>query len=132
MRPGFWLLSHLLADIADKLHPFAPGCHTWLMVDGVAEGYQAYEDAIARYPAEKLADEPAGQYMLYSSGTTGRPKGVIRPPARRKIYDDAGPVAAMQRNLWGVTDSSIYLSPAPSITLRHCRFVLVSPPRVER
>ena len=107
------ITSCYLADVAGKLHQFAPGCHTWLMTDGVVDGYEAYEDAIARYPAEKLADEPAGQYMLYSSGTTGRPKGVIRPPARRKIHEDAGPVAAMQRNLWGVTDSSVYLSPAP-------------------
>ena len=107
------ITSRYLADVAGKLHQFAPRCHTWLMVDGVAPGYEAYENAIAQYPAEKLADEPAGQYMLYSSGTTGRPKGVIRPPAKRKIHEDAGPVAAMQKNLWGVTDSSVYLSPAP-------------------
>ena len=104
--------SQALVDVA-ALHKFAPDCTTWLMVDGVAEGYESYEDAIAGYPAEKLADEPAGQFMLYSSGTTGRPKGVIRPMAKRKIYDDAGPVGSLQKNLWSVDQDSIYLSPAP-------------------
>lgn len=105
--------SKYLESIAANLHPFAPNCHTWLMTDGVRDGYQAFETAIAEYPAEKLADEPLGQYMLYSSGTTGRPKGVIRPMTKRKVYDDAGPVGGMQKNLWGVTEDSVYLSPAP-------------------
>lgn len=108
--------SQRMSGVAGNLHQFAPDCHTWLMVDcvdSVADGYQRYEDAIARYPAAKLADEPVGQFMLYSSGTTGRPKGVIRPMSKRKITDDVGPVGGMQKALWGVTEDSVYLSPAP-------------------
>ena len=57
-----------------------------LVGDGAVDGYEPYEEALARYPAEPLAEELEGTRMLYSSGTTGRPKGVkykIDAPARR-------------------------------------------------
>ena len=107
------ITCHALADIAIALPGYAPDCHTWLMVDGVVEGYTAYEDAIAAYPAEKLAIEPAGQMMLYSSGTTGRPKGIMRPQLDHTIDQNAGPVGALQKTLWGFGEDTVYLSPAP-------------------
>ncbi len=105
--------SHYLREVAEALPSHAPTCHTVLMVDGTVAGYEAYEEAIAGYPAEPLDDEPAGTFMLYSSGTTGRPKGIVRPLSGAKIHDDAGPVGAMQRALWGFDENSVYLSPAP-------------------
>jgi fatty-acyl-CoA synthase len=83
------------------------------MVDGAEPGFERYEDAIAAQPARPLDDEPAGQFMLYSSGTTGRPKGIVRPLAGTRIHEDSGPVGALQRALWGFDESTIYLSPAP-------------------
>ena len=71
--------SKYLGDVARNIPGFAPNCDTWLMVDGVEDGYTSYETAIAEYPSENLADEPSGSFMLYSSGTTGRPKGISRP-----------------------------------------------------
>ncbi len=105
--------SKRLGEVAKALPRFAPNCRTWLMVDGTEDGYQGYEDAIAEHPAAPLADEPAGQFMLYSSGTTGRPKGIVRPLAGTKIYDDSGPVGALQKALWGFDENTVYLSPAP-------------------
>jgi fatty-acyl-CoA synthase len=105
--------SKKLAEVAATLPGFAPRCDTWLMVDGSVPGYEPYEDAIGAFPAEPLADEPAGQFMLYSSGTTGRPKGIVRPLAGTKIHDDAGPVGALQQALWGFGEDTVYLSPAP-------------------
>jgi long-chain acyl-CoA synthetase len=90
-----------------------PACQTRLMVDGVEPGYDSYETAIAGHPAKPLDDEPAGQFMLYSSGTTGRPKGIVRPLTGAKIHQDAGPVGALQRLLWGFDQNTVYLSPAP-------------------
>ena len=51
--------------------------------------------------------------MLYSSGTTGRPKGIYRPLPPNKIHEDAGPVGALQKALWGFDENAVYLSPAP-------------------
>ncbi len=102
-----------LQEVAANLPGFAPNCHTWLMVDGSIAGYEAYEQAIDAYPAEKLAAEPAGGTMLYSSGTTGRPKGILRPLPDNAIDEDAGPVGALQQMLWGVDENTVYLSPAP-------------------
>ncbi|MEQ8858591.1 MAG: AMP-binding protein [Pseudomonadales bacterium] len=105
--------SKKLAEVARALPGFAPRCERWLMVDGTEPGFESYEEAIAQFPAERLADEPAGQFMLYSSGTTGRPKGIVRPLTGQKIHEDAGPVGALQRALWGFDENTVYLSPAP-------------------
>ena len=105
--------SKHLAEVAKELPRFAPNCHSWLMTDGVEEGYQAYEDTLAQYPAEKLAEEPAGTFMLYSSGTTGRPKGISRPLTGKTIDENPGPVASLQKAMWNFNEETIYLSPAP-------------------
>ena len=107
------ITSSKLAEVAAELPGFAPACSRWLMVDGAVDGYEGYESAIAAHPAEPLADEPAGQFMLYSSGTTGRPKGILRPLTGTKIHEDAGPVGALQQMLWGFDSDTVYLSPAP-------------------
>lgn len=105
--------SYRLAEPAAELQEHAPRCHTWLMTDGTSAGYQSYEDAIARYPAQPLAQEPAGQFMLYSSGTTGRPKGILRPLSGAGIAGELSPVAKLQQALWRVDAEAVYLSPAP-------------------
>jgi fatty-acyl-CoA synthase len=105
--------SHYLKEIAAELPRHAPGCTTWLMTDGTIDGFESYEDAIAAHPANNLAAEPAGTFMLYSSGTTGRPKGILRPLTGAMIDADAGPVGALQTMLWGFDQNTIYLSPAP-------------------
>jgi len=35
------------------------------------------------YPGTALADERMGDSMFYSSGTTGKPKGILRPLPER-------------------------------------------------
>mgnify|MGYP001068511769 CR=1 FL=1 len=122
------IASKRLGEVANKLKPFAPNCHTWLMVDGTVDGYEAYEDTIDSYPTENLAAEPAGLFMLYSSGTTGRPKGILRPLPKGNIYDNPGAVGTLQQKIWDVDESAIYLSPAPSTTRHHCPFVPVFRP----
>jgi fatty-acyl-CoA synthase len=106
--------SNALAEVAGELLDAAPRCERWLMVDGTADGFESFEAAIADHPAEALKDEPAGTFMLYSSGTTGRPKGILRPLTGANISDDAGgPVGALQRALWGFDENTVYLSTAP-------------------
>ena len=107
------IASNYLGETAQDLPPQAPNCHIWLMTDGAVHGFEAYEDAIAGQPAENLADEPAGSFMLYSSGTTGRPKGIYRPLRPNKIHEDSGTVGRLQSSLWGFDENTVYLSPAP-------------------
>ena len=105
--------SHHLAKVARELPRHAPRCQRWLMVDGDAPGFEAYPSALARHPAQPLAQEPAGTFMLYSSGTTGRPKGILRALPNKSISEDPGPVAMLERMLWGFDQNTVYLSPAP-------------------
>jgi long-chain acyl-CoA synthetase len=80
---------------------------------GAIAGWRSWEDAVAMMPAVPIADQRAGIDMLYSSGTTGRPKGVrVALPAEPAI--DAPVVLAMlAQRLYGFNADTIYLSPAP-------------------
>jgi acyl-CoA synthetase (AMP-forming)/AMP-acid ligase II len=91
-----------------------PGCPLRLMMDGASAGFESYEDAVQDYPAEPLAEQPRGEVMLYTSGTTGRPKGVKRPLSGRRI-DDPGVmgVSTLERMMLGMDETSVYLCPAP-------------------
>lgn len=79
---------------------------------GPGEGYDDYEQALAASSAEPLADETAGQAMLYSSGTTGIPKGVWRRLSGRHPGEVVGTAMAF-RYQWEAGIGSHYLSPAP-------------------
>lgn len=50
--------------------------------------------------------------MLYSSGTTGRPKGILKPLPSSLISDENGTLGGLQTGLWGFDDNTVYLSPA--------------------
>jgi fatty-acyl-CoA synthase len=107
------LASHALAGVAAELAGQIPNCPVKLMWDGVVEGFQAYEDEVARFPAEPLADQPRGESMLYSSGTTGRPKGIKRPLSGEDITQPSLLVSAVMVGLFGFNENTVYLSPAP-------------------
>ena len=82
-------------------------------VGGAVPGWDVWENAVAAMPATPIPDERAGIDMLYSSGTTGRPKGV-----RVALPEDPDTTAAtvlmmLARGLYGLGPDSIYLSPAP-------------------
>ncbi|MEK9869222.1 MAG: AMP-binding protein [Gammaproteobacteria bacterium] len=101
-----------LADVAATLPSQCPGVKRWLMTksDGTMEDYEA---AIAAYPATPLAEQPTGGSMLYSSGTTGRPKGILRPLPECSVDEEASGLGALQAAVWGWDENVTYLSPAP-------------------
>jgi long-chain acyl-CoA synthetase len=103
--------STALAPVATELAGMIPGCKLRLSVDGVVEGYDSYEDALAAAPDDALEDEPLGQLMMYSSGTTGRPKGIVRPQSTSSVRQGT-PLSGLGA-LFGINEQSVYLSPAP-------------------
>ncbi len=77
--------------------------------DGV---FADYEEATSSYPSTPIERERLGTAMLYSSGTTGRPKGILRP-LPDDTPDNPTPLYKFLMNLWGYRDGLTYLSPAP-------------------
>ena len=102
-----------VAQVAAELAPLIAGVRLY-MVDGASPPYESFEEARAAMPQTPIAGESAGSAMLYSSGTTGRPKGVKRAGAV-----SGGPIDApngltmMGQALYGWDTDTIYLSPAP-------------------
>jgi long-chain acyl-CoA synthetase len=72
----------------------------------------SYRDTIGRSPDTPVTDETCGASMLYSSGTTGRPKGIVRPLSGASLQDKTATEATLE-HFYAYDDSSIYLSPAP-------------------
>ncbi len=105
--------SDYLADVARKLPAQCPSVKKWLMTGMPEAPFENYEDSLNYFPATMLDEEPAGAFMLYSSGTTGKPKGILKPLSSNLISDSASQVGALQRGLWGFDESTVYLSPAP-------------------
>jgi acyl-CoA synthetase (AMP-forming)/AMP-acid ligase II len=99
------------AVAADALRS-APNVEIALVLDGRADGFESYEDAVSGCPTTALAKEPAGELMLYSSGTTGRPKGIKRPLGDGSVADGQF-ITALLGGVFGMTADTVYLSPAP-------------------
>ena len=101
-----------MAEVAGELPARAPDCTRRLMVGDVIDGFDSYEAALADYPAEPLPERTRGDIMLYSSGTTGRPKGILRPLSGEAI-EKPPMLLRMAQALFGVDGETVYLSPAP-------------------
>lgn len=107
-----FITSYAMRDMATQLVGRMPKVHTALMMNGVVEGYEAYEERVAPYPETPILDEVTGSPMLYSSGTTGKPKGVIHQSIGTSI-DEENPALPLAGGLFGLGPDAVYLSPAP-------------------
>jgi long-chain acyl-CoA synthetase len=84
-----------------------------LLTDGPAGGgFESFPQASAGYPAEQLPDQPDGAVMYYSSGTTGKPKGILRPLGDLRFGAER-PIETFIADLYGVTQDSVFILPAP-------------------
>lgn len=109
------LTSAAMAELITPVPALAPDCRVLLAVDGAVEGFDPYEEAVAGFPAGPLDSQPRGDTMLYSSGTTGRPKGIKRPLVDVQIDDPeaVSAVSTLLSSLFQVNSETVYLSPAP-------------------
>lgn len=114
-------LGELAAEVAAQVDNPGPR----LAFGGKAPGFDSYETALAN-AGPRLCGEPSGAVMLYSSGTTGFPKGVKPPLPDRRIDEPGDPILAMASHFYGINANDIYLSPAPvyhAAPLRWCGMV---------
>lgn len=106
------IAGHGVAALAGDLVALTGDLHRF-MVDGTAPGYASYEaarDAMSSAPAD---DASPGSIMLYSSGTTGKPKGVKHALSEQPFASNVSPLVALGQGLYGFTPDMVYLSPAP-------------------
>jgi long-chain acyl-CoA synthetase len=76
------------------------------------ERVRDFATAISAQPTGPIADESLGTPMLYSSGTTGRPKGIVRPLPEQPPAEML-PLFTFLIGLWHYREDMVYLSPAP-------------------
>jgi fatty-acyl-CoA synthase len=112
-----------LREAAEAIVEQTPEVEIRLAFGGPVESYESYEDALAAQPPQPLPDQPRGADMLYSSGTTGRPKGIKQPLSDQQVGDPPGdPYTAVFGPLYGFDTESVYLSPAPLYHAAPLRF----------
>ncbi len=97
--------------VTAELPEHIPDCPHRYCLAGPVAGYADYEAALTGMSAEPIDDERQGDAMLYSSGTTGRPKGIKRPLTGKPITE--GIPGVERGNAYGVDAKTHYLSPAP-------------------
>src|SRR5690606_28543467 len=111
-----FITSKACSAVAESIADDLPNVRARYMPDGPVPGFESWEEAIADQPTTMIADPAEGAPMLYSSGTTGYPKGV-KKPLQEEPYGE-GTAPNVLQLLYGMNETSVYLSPAPLYTRR--------------
>jgi long-chain acyl-CoA synthetase len=101
--------AELLAKLGDEVE-LPPDRR--ISVGSAGGNYGDYEAVLATGSDQPIADQCEGMYMFYSSGTTGRPKG-IKPPIIGGEIGASSSFTMLMEGLYGFGESSVYLSPSP-------------------
>ncbi|MEM9621736.1 MAG: acyl-CoA synthetase [Pseudomonadota bacterium] len=106
-----FVASDRFADTAARVaHELSPSVSRFSLGTGI-EGFTSYEAVRDQQPVSPITDESAGQDMMYTSGTTGHPKGVKKPLPEGPIHE-VDPIAMMFL-AEGYNTEAVTLSPGP-------------------
>jgi acyl-CoA synthetase (AMP-forming)/AMP-acid ligase II len=106
------IASAAVGDLAVSVAARAPALENRLAAEGDIDGFEDLDAAIAGVDDRPPSEESAGSAMYYSSGTTGRPKGILRP--RSGLPFGAGtPLEPVMTSWCGFGPDTVYLCPAP-------------------
>jgi len=106
-----FIASASLGDVATEAAEHAPELLRKFIVGGETAGFEDWQSAVASQPSDEISDQSLGVPMLYSSGTTGKPKGIFRAPQNTDL--DAPHPLKLVGAYYGFSDTTVYLSPAP-------------------
>jgi long-chain acyl-CoA synthetase len=117
--------SQAMVKVCEGLAEHLPnGLPDLLMIaDGDLEGWRRYPECVADQPDVPIADEREGDLLQYSSGTTGRPKGIRRELAHLPPAEAPNFVLRLLMAI-GMTSDSVYLSPAPLYHTAPCLWTM--------
>lgn len=120
------VVSADLAHLAEAFGGSIPKVVHKLSYGGQVEGYQEYGAFLAAGSPAPPEDQPRGADMLYSSGTTGKPKGVKPPLPSRQVGDPGDPYVAVFGGTYEMGPDTVYFSPAPLYHAAPLRFGMVT------
>lgn len=101
-----------LAEHAVQLPGMSEKVTAFYSVGGEIDGYASFEDGIAGQPDTPAPNEQEGIDMLYSSGTTGRPKGIVKELSGEPL-GIANKAAYVRSGIYNFDNETVYLNPAP-------------------
>jgi acyl-CoA synthetase (AMP-forming)/AMP-acid ligase II len=129
-------IAYIVADCGAKVFVTSPACvaetrslasgPVLFIVGGQAPGYRDWSAEVLRQPETPVANDQAGRDMLYSSGTTGRPKGVETALTPTPLGTLNPLLKLLAVDMCGINRDSVYLSPAPLYHAAPLRFTMTA------
>ena len=107
------IASAAFSGMFEQLSVATPDCAVKIIVGGTFAGWHDYHTLMARESRAPLAVESAGAIHCYSSGTTGRPKGVKLERPATPVSDGVQRDAKAYARAYHLTPATVYMTPAP-------------------
>lgn len=117
------ILDAKYRELAVSLRDLVEGPVKWVAANGELDGFSSLEREVSHFPETPISDEQPGGLMMYSSGTTGAPKGIWRPlPTLEQVGNGAPTFARDLLSLFEIGSDAHYLSTSPLYHAAPLRF----------